>query len=286
MDFKVGDRVYAHRKTFVPESWEEFLSGYPNQIATIKKVFTDGDIRIDDWIFHPSDLSHIYTFEGRRYMWKGEERIPELGEIVIAEFPSAVKGQPFRTQNINLNQSRKILKPIGGKMEETAKYKKLKDIDPATVWEAGEQTCPEFQAEYIRFCEKLFSLKITALDHHLNEVLSDDPKWQDWALKHGFIKELKKEKEKFYHVGQRFKSNTHQSDFILALTGAHQAQLIRSSYDGFWSRGILVNDCDKITQKEFDLIANNSKDFQLIEESSPSPSRDAGESSLNGEARS
>jgi len=165
-------------------------------------------------------------------------------------------------------------------MEETSKYKKLKDIDPATVWEAGEQTCPEFQAEYIRFCEKLFSLKITALDVHLNEVLSDEPKWQDWALKHGFIKKVQEKKS--YRRGQRFRRN----DDIYRLVGSECSMaLMRESDCNFWRDPVAVKSATYITEEEFKQITGTGN-FQLIEESSPSPSRDAGESSLNGEARS
>jgi len=276
MDFKVGDRVYAHKKSFCPESWEEFLKKHPNQIATITHICTTY-IELNNWTFHPSDLSHIYLYGGERYYWDGEERRVNEGECYFSPFGEGpckwvlVEPSPVKF---------KILKPIGGKMEETAKYKKLKDIDPATVWEAGEQTCPEFQAEYIRFCEKLFSLKITALDDHLNEVLSDEPKWQDWALKHGFIKKVQEKKS--YRRGQRFRRN----DDIYRLVGSECSMaLMRESDCNFWRDPVAVKSATYITEEEFKQITGTGN-FQLIEESSPSPSRDAGESSLNGEARS
>jgi len=168
-------------------------------------------------------------------------------------------------------------------MEETAKYRSLRPISIQTLFKNG--ACI---SALTRFAEIVMGdgySPIKELDADYAQKVAESIGERSYLLDHDFIEKV--EEEKFYHRGQRFRDG--REIYRLVGNGATAGiGLIEEETGNWWNTPLVpVKDNNKITQAEFDkIIGGDSKDFQLIEESSPSPSRDAGESSLNGEARS
>lgn len=272
-DFKVGDEVYAWRKSLYPESWQEFLHRYPNQIFKIKAIGSDGRVINEDscFGFNPSDLSPILTFEGQRVVWKGKEGKPLKGEVIIDEVTlKIVRADHFKWEEAKilepLDQEEPMeLRGMCGDTTTDSSFKKpkwigLKAISVQTLYDEG--AC---RGQLGKFADSVigkggFSPTEELPPNYAQSVAEsiDEP---TYLPDHGFIERA--EEERTYHVGQRFNHNN--GEYILIPCGLHSFNLVHSSFQ--WtcnSKPIEVSDLSKITEAEFRRVFH-SYEFELIE---------------------
>jgi len=282
--FQVGQEVYI-RCEKIPGTNTRITRQYPARLGRIAEkreepkepglydYLVSGDVSDMGWGFNSSDLSPIFTFRGKRYVWKGEERIPELGEIVIAEFPSDVKGQPFRTQNINLNRSRKILKPLeeepmegvnidsASYQRQSLKWKSIKPITFTALIDAGAREPTLTNAMMRKAIERGYNVS-DEIELNDAQLIAEELGEGDWLRRHGYIEKV--EPEQSYHVGQRFKSFGPFPGFYRLAGIRSSVALVGEVSWGFWRLPISVKDCGAITEDEFVQIAGTTYKFELI----------------------
>lgn len=129
----------------------------------------------------------------------------------------------------------------------------------------------EFEQMLGRFVLSHYSSDKTKLQYnrvrHYTDVktfLDSNPRALEWLLEKGLLGE--KKEAKFYHIGQMFKYR----DKMLKIVSIGNSEVIMINEHGnWWSSRLRVEDSSKITQPEFDRIADirNTrilKDFEEI----------------------
>lgn len=159
-------------------------------------------------------------------------------------------------------------------------YKILKPITAAAIYSAGDKVNPCFQEEFQKFLRWAYTIYPCHFHFfyavsfpYLQETFKDHPSWKTFFIEKGFIKETS---QITYKVGDKFEcinySINTSENYMLAVVGStRKVLLIRENGHYFWGEPpIEVNDLDKITEEEFELITRGkSKAFIKIERKDP-----------------
>jgi len=275
MDFKfeVGQQVYAWRKSYFHSTWLDFLDDYPSHIARINCIGNTIDIhrkdsveRSRDFCFNPSDLSPVFSFGGKKYVWDGEERTTFHGDIYVTR-----DGNVRRAHWGTTIQEHKILKPLEVLMEgvntdstsyqkQSPKWKSIKPITFTALIDAGARE-PTLTKAIQKAIERGYNVSdvIKADDA---QAIAEELGEGDWLQRHGLIEKV--EEERTYHVGQRFKSFGPFPGFYRLAGIRSSVALVGEVSWGFWRLPISVKDCGAITEDEFVQIAGTTYKFELI----------------------
>ena len=275
MEFKVGDEVYMPH-TPIRALGIDVTGLYPNRRGMVIQI--DQYILIDPrgYWFHPSDLSPIYHFEGKRYYWDGEpKRLPKAGEVFLN-----ISGEPKMAPYSFENAQYKILKPITeDKMfnepvipiedfeSPKPKYKILKPFTPYDFLMAHPEEhhgCEEFQGDIA------FLIGCTSDDTTDGSLWADVPfeylspelltrnNLRIHLLKYGLIAQV--EEERTYHVGQRFRIDG--LTYFLIPVGLGVVDFITEDHRKIKNNRVSVRRVTEITEKE---MGRFGYDFHLIE---------------------
>ena len=77
------------------------------------------------------------------------------------------------------------------------------------------------------------------------------------------LKEEPKKEEKTYKIGQRFKLECGEIEYILARIGGKEVILTSLSTGNLWTDGVMVGNVDAITEEEFEKITTSSNFIKL-----------------------